>query len=126
MTQPKRILLADDEPHVRHVMAFKLEKDGYETFVASDGEEAFAAAKEKHPHLVISDFKMPRLDGLGLCRKLAGDPATRDIPVILVTSRDFEIGPAQIKGTTVRRVLNKPFSPSEILRIVREILSPSP
>jgi CheY-like chemotaxis protein len=124
MTQSKRILLADDEPHVRHVMAHKLKKDGYQTVMASDGEEAFAAAKEHRPDLVISDFKMPRLDGLGLCRKLADDPATRDIPIILVTSRDFEIGPAQIDGTAVRRVLNKPFSPNEILRLVREILSP--
>jgi CheY-like chemotaxis protein len=76
------------------------------------------------PDLVVSDMQMPRCTGLEMCRKLARDAATRNIPIIMVTSREFEIGPQETAGTNVRAVIGKPFSPTELLKLVQQHLPP--
>src|SRR5882724_2563628 len=103
----KLILLVDDEVHVRSIMSYKLGNAGYDTRTAADGQEGYETAREVKPDLVISDFKMPRCDGLQMIRKLADDPITRGIPVILVTSRDFDVTPQDIANTGVKHILNK-------------------
>ena len=117
------ILLTDDEAHVRHVMKYKLQRAGHAVIVATNGEEALEAARRHRPNLVVSDQQMPLMDGLELCRALHADARTRNIPVILVTSREFEIGPAETHGTGVRRVMSKPFSPSALVAAVSEVLA---
>lgn len=119
---PKTILLVDDEVHVRQIMAYKLGNAGYQTRQASDGQEGYETARDIKPDLVVSDFKMPRCDGLQMIRKLADDPITAGIPIILVTSRDFDVTPKDIEGTGVKHVLNKPFSPNQILKLIGGIL----
>jgi len=119
-----KILLTDDEAHVRHVMKFKLERAGFTVLTAGDGEEGYDTARRALPDLIVSDLQMPRLDGLGLCRKLAGDPVTSQIPVILVTSREFEVTEEDTGGTGVRRVMSKPFSPRALLAAIVEVISP--
>jgi CheY-like chemotaxis protein len=117
-----KILLADDEPHVRNVMAFKLKGAGYAVVTATDGQDALELAQIERPDLIITDYQMPRMNGLELCRALPSQPATATTPVIMVTSRDFEIGPEQTAGTNIRRVLNKPFSPKEVVAVVKSVL----
>ncbi len=121
-----KILLTDDEAHVRYVMKFKLERAGHYVLTAGDGEEALATARRELPDLVVSDFQMPRMNGLELCRALHADARTRAIPVILVTSREFEIGPEQTQKTSVRRVMSKPFSPTALLHAIEETLGHRP
>ena len=121
-----KVLLADDEAHVRTVMAFKLKAAGYETVTATDGLDALELAQLERPDLVISDFQMPRMNGLELCRALQVREVTSRTPVVMVTSRDFEIGPEQMRGTNIRHVLNKPFSPREVLSIVTELIGAPP
>jgi CheY-like chemotaxis protein len=122
MNPRKTILLVDDEAHVRHVMSFKLKAAGYNVLTAANGEEAFEQATVSPPHLVVTDMQMPRMNGLELAKRLAGDPRTATVPVIMVTSREFEIGPEQTAGTKVKRVMSKPFSPLALVNAVKEML----
>lgn len=121
-----KILLVDDEPHVRHIMDLKLKAAGYSVATASDGAEGLQVASEFLPDLIISDYQMPQLNGLDMCRQLGADPILKQIPILLLTSREFEIGPTQLAGTNIKAVRDKPFSPKAILKLVQEILAANP
>ncbi|PXA90019.1 two-component system response regulator CreB, partial [Caulobacter sp. D4A] len=86
MTQP--ILIVDDEPHIRELLAFALGKAGYATVEAADGEAALEAIAAHKPALVVLDINMPRLNGLDVCRRIR---AEGQLPVLLLSSRDDEI-----------------------------------
>jgi two-component system phosphate regulon response regulator PhoB len=116
------VLLVDDEPHIRNVMSFKLRKRGLNVLTAENGLDGFDLARQMQPDLVVSDMQMPRCTGLEMCRMLAGDNATVRIPIIMVTSREFEIGAEETAGTNVRAVIGKPFSPTELLKLVEQHL----
>ncbi len=83
-----RILVVDDEPHIRQILKFTLEKSGYQVFTAEDGEEALERAFEIKPNLVLLDVMMPKMDGFWLCRVLKSDPKLQHIPVIFLTAKD--------------------------------------
>jgi CheY-like chemotaxis protein len=117
-----KILVCDDEPHIVHVVSAKLRNNGFEVVSAADGEEAFDAAKQHAPDLVITDYQMPFLSGLELCAKLRADPQTAGIPVIMLTARGFSLGDEDLKDTNIRKVLLKPFSPREVLKSVSGVL----
>ena len=117
------ILLTDDEAHVRHVMKYKLQRAGHAVVLAGNGEEALDLARSRRPDLVVSDQQMPLMTGLEFCHALRADERTLHIPVILVTSREFEIGQEETRGTNVRRVMSKPFSPSALVTAVDEVLT---
>lgn len=118
----KQLLLVDDEPHVTLVLSRKLEHAGYEVRTARDGEEGYRAACEHRPDLVISDLQMPRVDGLGMARLLAEDPATVMIPILMLSGRGFLLDRELAKTTRIVRVLEKPFAASDIIRSAGEIL----
>ena len=73
----KRILVADDEAHILHVVSMKLRNAGYEVVTAADGEEALELCKSECPDLLITDFQMPYMDGLQLCMALRATEGTR-------------------------------------------------
>ncbi len=84
------ILIVDDSPTEVHVMQQALEKHGFRTAAAADGAEAIRLARQIKPDLIFMDVVMPGINGFQATRKLAADPATRSIPVIMVTSKDQE------------------------------------
>jgi len=84
------ILIVDDSPTEVHVMKSVLEKHGYRIESASDGAEAISKAKAMKPDLIFMDVVMPGINGFQATRKLAADPETKSIPVIMVTSKDQE------------------------------------
>lgn len=118
----RRILIADDETHILNVLSMKLQNGGYEVLTAADGAEALALTRSGRPELVITDYQMPRMSGLELCSLLEADPATRDIPIILLTARGFSIAETQTISPNIRCVMSKPFSPREILARVQALL----
>ena len=120
-----RILVVDDEAHILHVLSLKLRNAGYEVFTAVDGEEAFELAGQESPDLVITDFQMPYMTGLELCRALATHPPTARIPVLILTARGYALDDEDLKIGNIRRVLNKPFSPRAVLQVVQEVLAHS-
>ena len=118
-----RILVVDDDPHIRELLMFALDKAGMRPSEASDGEEAFAAITREMPDLMILDINMPRLNGLDLCRRLrAGNPAAAALPILFLSSRDDEID--RIVGIEIGGddYVVKPFSPREVVARVGAIL----
>lgn len=118
-----RILVVDDEAHILHVLSLKLRNAGYEVVTAVDGEEGFELACEKLPDLIITDFQMPYMTGLELCRMLAADEETARIPVLILTARGYALDEEDLKIGNIREVLSKPFSPRRVVQLVQESLA---
>jgi two-component system, OmpR family, alkaline phosphatase synthesis response regulator PhoP len=119
----KRILVVDDEDHIRAVVSLKLRNAGFEVLTAVDGEEAAELCRSERPDLIITDFQMPILTGMELCRQLRQDPQTRSIPAILLTARGFDLEPEEMAEAGIAVVLAKPFSPRELLERVNALLN---
>ena len=118
----KTILVADDETHILHVVSLKLRNAGFLVITARDGQEALEMAQSEKPHLIITDYHMPQLSGLELCQRLKQDPATCDIPAIMLTARGYQLDPADTQQSGILRMLSKPFSPRQLLITVNEVL----
>ena len=118
----KKVLVADDEVHIIHVVAIKLRNNGYEVISADNGVEAFALACEEKPDIIVTDFQMPRMTGLELVEKLRQCEQTKDIPVIMLTARNFAISQQQREDLRISECISKPFSPRELLGNIEDVL----
>lgn len=117
------VLFCDDEIHIIRAAEFKFVRAGFDVRCASDGEEGWQRVNERHPDIVITDCQMPRLDGLGLARRIHETPETTHIPVLMLTGKGFEIPRSDIwRDCGIVQVLPKPFSPRELLAKAQEIL----
>lgn len=116
------IILADDEAHITCVVAAKLRASGFTVLTARDGEEAYGLAARQTPALVITDLQMPRMSGLELAQRLKENPATASVPVIMLTARGYIAEPAAMARTSIVRLMSKPFSAREVVRLVTELL----
>ena len=123
MAAEKKILVADDETHILHVVSLKLRNAGFNVLTARDGQEALELAQSEHPDLIITDYHMPQLSGLELCQRLKQDPNTRDIPAIMLTARGYHLEPHDTQQSGILRMLSKPFSPRQLLTTVNEMLA---
>ena len=118
-----RILLCDDEIHILNASKFKFQRAGYEVLTASDGEEAWPIITRDLPDVVVTDFQMPRLNGLKLVERMRADPYTAEIPVIMLTAKGFEVSAADLcREYRISQVVHKPFSPRDLLRRVEQLL----
>ena len=122
----KTILLVDDEPHIVHVVRFKLEQAGYHVVVANNGAVAFDMARRSMPDLIVTDFQMPGGSGLELATRLASQKQTSAIPLIMLTARGHRAPLSELAQTNVRSLLAKPFSPRHLLEKVTELLQAAP
>jgi len=121
---PATILVVDDEAHIVQVLSLKLRNAGYEVLTAVDGEEGFELATKHQPDLIITDFQMPYMTGLELCKELACNPATARIPVLMLTARGYALDPEDLAIGNIRDVLSKPFSPRAVVEQIQRILKP--
>src|SRR6059058_978605 len=113
------VLVVDDEPIVRDVVVRYLERDGFRTLTASDGDTAKALIDQREPSLVVLDVMLPGTDGLSLCRWIRD---RSNLPVILLTARGEEAD--RIVGLELGAddYVTKPFSPRELVARVRTVL----
>lgn len=116
------ILLADDEAHVLHILARRLETEGYRLSTAGNGAEALEAVRLDRPDLIITDLQMPVMTGLELAMALADDPATAAIPLIMLTGRGYTVDAETLARTNVRELRAKPFSARSVVALVGDIL----
>jgi two-component system OmpR family response regulator len=114
-----RILVVDDDPHIRSVLCFALARDGMEAIEAADGAAALDRALRDAPDLILLDILMPEMDGTEVCRRLR---RSSDVPVIFLSSRDEELD--RIVGLELGAddYVTKPFSPREVVARVRALL----
>jgi DNA-binding response OmpR family regulator len=120
--QPKRILVADDEPDVRELVVYRMKRSGYDVIEAKNGEEAFELAVANIPDLIVADVMMPRVDGYELTRRLRAEQTTQRIPIILLTAKTQEADVSQGFDAGADDYLKKPFNPDELVARVRAVL----
>ncbi|MEN6337708.1 MAG: response regulator [Phycisphaerales bacterium] len=117
-----KVLVADDEIHIIHVVAIKLRNNGYEVISASNGAEAYELACRENPDIVVTDYQMPLMTGIELVEKMRADDRTKSTPVILLTARSFAITQEMQESLGISNCLSKPFSPKELLKTIQDIL----
>lgn len=117
------VLVVDDESHIVHVIQLKLENAGFDVVTARDGEEALALATSARPDVVITDMQMPYIDGRELCKRLEADTTTRGIPAMIITAHGFALTDVDRELTNIQTVVNKPFSPRELVTNVHAMIA---
>jgi DNA-binding response OmpR family regulator len=118
-----KILVAEDSPTVRRLVAARLRADGYQVVEAEDGEEALTLARQERPDLYVLDKVMPKLDGFEVVRALREDPQTRAAPIVMLTERSGEDDVLGGLELGVEEYMPKPFSPHELSARVRRALA---
>ena len=116
------VLVADDDDDIRDLVAFRLDRAGYEVLRAGDGQQALDLAREHVPDLAVLDVMMPKLTGYDVTRELRADAATSRIPVILLTARVQEADVARGFEAGADDYVKKPFSPQELKARVQAVL----
>ena len=117
-----KILVVDDEIHIIKIIAYKMRSAGYEVVSARDGVEALEQVRAGRPDLVLLDVMMPRMDGFQTLEALKADPATRDIPVFLLTVKSKDTDRQRGYQLGAEDYLTKPFSPNKLLERVDQAL----
>jgi DNA-binding response OmpR family regulator len=122
MSAPALVLIADDDRDILSLVRAVLERSGHEVVSAGDGAEALASVAERRPDLAVLDITMPRVDGLEVLRRLRADPATSDLPVILLSAQAQEADVSRGFAAGASAYVKKPFSPRELVARVGELL----
>ncbi|MBZ5638916.1 MAG: response regulator [Acidobacteriia bacterium] len=119
----KKILIIDDDAFIRRPLEFILREEGFLPVTAVDGEDGLAKLEGGRPDLIFLDVMMPGMDGFAVCRRVRTDPRFSSIPVIMLTAKGQEGDRDRGLAAGATEFISKPYSPSELLRRVREILS---
>jgi two-component system alkaline phosphatase synthesis response regulator PhoP len=123
MTGSKRILIADDEETVRTLVKRLLGKS-YKILEAENGEEAVKVAVNEKPDLILMDILMPRMDGLTACYAIKRNPATKEIPVVMLTAVDYELNRKLSKDVMgAQDYITKPFDSEMLTSVMAKFLA---
>ena len=125
MTRKKILLVVDDSPTAILWHRLMLEEEGYEVLTAADGAEGVEVAKKQLPELVLLDVIMPRMNGFEACRALRDDERTRDIPVLMITTRSEMQNVLKGYESGCNEYITKPVDRSELVTKVRSYLDRS-
>lgn len=117
-----RVLVVEDEPAQREVLAYNLEAEGFAVSRAENGEEALILVDEEAPDIIVLDWMMPNLSGIEVCRRLKIRPETRGIPVIMLSARSEEVDKVRGLETGADDYVVKPYSVIELMARVRSQL----
>ncbi len=119
----KKVLLCDDEIHILRAAEIKVSRAGYEVRIAHDGEEAWESILKDRPDVLVTDVNMPRCDGLELTRRIRANVETKDLPIVMLTAKGFELPQEElIAKWGIIDIMAKPFSPRELVRLIDQIL----
>ena len=123
MAGRKRILVVDDEPGIQATLRARLEANGFEVLLASDGEAGLQRAREEKPDLILLDLMLPKRDGYSVCRLLKFDSRFQHIPVIMLTARAQERDRVLGEKTGADAYIPKPFDAPHLLETIRRLLA---
>ncbi|MHC1697300.1 MAG: response regulator [Geobacteraceae bacterium] len=116
------IFIADDEPHIVRALSFVFERDGYTVETASDGAAALRLIREMKPRVVFLDLIMPKMTGDEVCKKIKQDSDLQENHIVILTCKGQEMDRELSIASGADSFMTKPFSPKEVLKMVREIL----
>ncbi|HWT03943.1 MAG TPA: response regulator transcription factor [Pyrinomonadaceae bacterium] len=120
---PKRLLVVDDEPNLLRAVAAALRAEGYEVVTARNGREALVRVAESVPDLVVSDIRMPGMDGYQLAGQLRASSRTALVPIVFLTAKDETADRIAGFRSGVDAYITKPFEPDELLAVIHSILN---
>ncbi len=118
-THQPTVLLVEDEPAQREVLAYNLEADGFAVTSAGNGEEALMLVDEATPDVILLDWMLPNVSGIEVCRRLKTRPETRDVPIIMISARSEEVDRVRGLETGADDYVIKPYSVNELMARVR-------
>ncbi|MDK1029033.1 MAG: response regulator [Anaerolineae bacterium] len=118
-----KILIAEDEPDIRELVAFILQFAGYDVVTGTNGEEAVQLAKSESPDLILLDVRMPRMTGYDACRQIKADPNLKNVPVVFLSAKGQEAEVQDGMEAGAEEYLLKPFAPDHLTERVRSILA---
>jgi CheY-like chemotaxis protein len=121
-----QVLVVEDDPGMGRLIGTTLGSSQVEVAYAADGEQALEWAHAAPPDLVVLDINLPGMDGIEVCRQLKADPATRAIPVVMVTAREDDEARERALAAGAAAYLLKPFSPRVLLDLVYSLISHKP
>lgn len=120
----KKVLLCDDEIHILRAAEHKVARSGYEVRIARDGQEAWEMIERDPPDVLVTDVQMPRMDGFELSRRVRSNDETKDMPILMLTAKGFELEQQELMETWgIVDILPKPFSPRELVRRIDQIVA---
>ena len=115
--------MVDDEPEAVELVEFNLRQAGFDVLTAGDGAEALKKARTLLPSLIVLDLMLPEIDGLEVCKMLRRDPATKLIPIVMVTAKAAEIDRVLGLELGADDYVTKPFSPRELVLRIKKVLA---
>jgi twitching motility two-component system response regulator PilH len=118
----KTILIVDDLQSELELLGRYLTQAGYVVITANNGEEALTKTTQHKPDAIITDWMMPNMGGLDICRQLKKNPETADIPLVLCTVKNRNVDRLWAKKQGVKAYLTKPFAQQELINVVKEAL----
>lgn len=116
------VLIVEDEQDIRDLLAFNCRAEGFDVLSSGDGNQALALIRDKLPDVILLDLMLPGLDGLSICRNLQRDPATANIPIIMLTAKGEEIDRIVGFELGASDYVVKPFSPREVMLRIKAVL----
>jgi DNA-binding response OmpR family regulator len=119
---PRSVLLVEDEDALRRVVRDLLERDGFVVYEAGDGVVALDEIDRAAPDIIVLDLNLPRLDGYGVLSHLRSRPATKDIPVIVLTAKGDEDSEVRVFEYGATEYLTKPFRPRALIARLNALL----
>lgn len=118
----KTILAVDDSPSIRQMVSFTLKSSGYEVVEAVDGIDGVEKAQAGRFDLVLTDQNMPRLDGIGLVKRLRSLPQYATTPILMLTTESSDAMKSQGRAAGATGWLVKPFDPQKLIEVVRKVI----
>jgi two-component system, chemotaxis family, chemotaxis protein CheY len=118
----KKVLIVDDSASMRQLIAFTLQKAGYDVAQGVNGKDGLAQLEKHTPQLVISDLNMPEMDGLEFIRQLRSRPASKFIPVLMLTTETDGAKKQEGKSAGATGWIVKPFQPDQLLQVIARVL----
>jgi len=119
---PKKVLIADDEQNIVISLQFLMRREGFEVFVASDGESALQIMAEHRPDLVLLDVMMPKRNGYEVCQQIRANPAWQGTKVIMLTAKGREIEITKGMALGADAYVTKPFSNKDLVAQAKQLL----
>jgi len=118
----KVILVVDDDPNVLKMYCDLLKVSGYSTIEATEGEKGVELAKTRKPDLILMDILMPKMDGYAACSAIKSDKATKNIPVLMLTSLNHTLNRKLAKSFQADEYITKSLPHKELLKVIRRFL----
>ena len=118
----KKMLVVDDEPDIVELVTYNLKKEGFDVSSAFDGEEALDKIRKEKFDFVILDLMLPGIQGMEICRIMRSDPATKNMPILMLTAKGEEIDKILGLEMGADDYMTKPFSPRELLARVKTVM----